>query len=70
MKRVSRRIDLASAAVFSGPARAGGDPEAGKALFNSICTLCHTNIEHKAKVGPSLYGVVGRHSGMEPRLLL
>jgi cytochrome c len=67
MKRVSlAALLIASAAVISGPARAGGDPEAGKALFNSICTLCHTNIPHKAKVGPSLFGVVGRHSGMEP----
>jgi cytochrome c len=67
MKRVSlAALILASVAVFSGPARAGGDPEAGKALFNSICTLCHTSIEHKAKVGPSLFAVVGRHSGTEP----
>ena len=67
MKRVSlAALIVASAAVLSGPARAAGDPEEGKKLFNSICTLCHTNIEHKAKVGPSLYGVVNRHSSMEP----
>jgi cytochrome c len=67
MKRVSlAAIVIASAAVLSVPARAGGDPVEGSKLFHSICTLCHTDIPHKAKVGPSLFGVIGRHVGSEP----
>jgi cytochrome c len=42
------------------------DAEAGKALFKSICSLCHENIKNKNRVGPSLYGVVDRHTGVVP----
>jgi cytochrome c len=67
MKNVSLAVlMLASAAALSAPARAGGDPAAGKEQFHSICSLCHSDAPHKSKVGPSLFGVVGRHSGTEP----
>lgn len=39
------------------------DAEAGKQVFKSICNLCHDAAEGKNRVGPSLFGVVGRHSG-------
>ncbi len=44
----------------------GQDPEAGKIVFKSICNLCHEAIEGKNRVGPSLYGVVGRRAGGMP----
>jgi cytochrome c len=37
------------------------DVEAGKAAFKK-CALCHTTEAGKNKVGPSLFGVVGRKS--------
>jgi cytochrome c len=37
------------------------DVEAGKATFKK-CALCHTTEAGKNKVGPSLFGVVGRKS--------
>jgi cytochrome c len=37
------------------------DIEAGKMTFKK-CALCHTNEKGKNKVGPSLYGIVGRKS--------
>jgi cytochrome c len=40
---------------------AAGDVEAGKAAFKK-CALCHTTEAGKNKVGPSLFGVVGRKS--------
>jgi cytochrome c len=43
-------------------ARAEGDPQAGEALFKKNCSVCHTTDEGKNKIGPSLHGVVGRHS--------
>jgi len=47
------------------PAAAGmaaaADIEAGKATFKK-CALCHTNEAGKNKVGPSLFGIVGRKS--------
>jgi cytochrome c len=37
------------------------DVEAGKQTFKK-CALCHTNEPGKNKVGPSLFGIVGRKS--------
>ena len=42
------------------------DAEAGKAVFKNICNLCHEANEGKNRVGPSLYGVVGRKAGTMP----
>ena len=41
------------------------DVENGAKVFKAQCTACHTNIEHKKLVGPSLFGVVGRKAGTE-----
>jgi cytochrome c len=38
-----------------------GDPIHGAVIFKQ-CLLCHTNEQGKNKIGPSLWGVVGRHS--------
>ena len=40
---------------------AAADVEAGKADFKK-CALCHTAEPGKNKIGPSLFGVVGRKS--------
>lgn len=40
---------------------AAADIEAGKAEFKK-CALCHTTEAGKNKVGPSLFGVLGRKS--------
>lgn len=37
------------------------DVEAGKVAFKK-CALCHTTEPEKNKIGPSLFGVVGRKS--------
>jgi cytochrome c2 len=38
----------------------------GRALFTQVCSNCHTNEPNKNKIGPSLFGVVGRHAGSAP----
>lgn len=43
-------------------AHAAGDAAAGEAVFKKTCAVCHTTDEGKNKIGPSLHGVVGRHS--------
>lgn len=48
-----------------GVARAEGDAAAGKTVF-SKCGICHSIKDGENKIGPSLYGVVGRHSHSEP----
>ncbi len=64
------RVCLVAGALFfitgsTLPAHAQ-DAEAGKTVFKTICNLCHEAIEGKNRVGPSLYGVVGRKSGTLP----
>lgn len=53
---------LATASLASGAALADGDAEAGKKVFNK-CKACHAVEEGKNKIGPSLFGVVGRAAG-------
>lgn len=54
MREYSR--DMAS------PALAKGDVTKGRKVFRK-CRACHLAKEGQNKIGPSLYGVVGRHAG-------
>jgi cytochrome c len=57
-------IMLAGAAMMAnGAAWAAGDAAAGKTLFMQKCAICHSPVEGQNKIGPSLYGVVGRKAG-------
>jgi cytochrome c len=47
-------------AIAAGPGMAA-DVEAGKVAFKK-CALCHTTEAGKNKIGPSLFGIVGRKS--------
>ena len=47
--------------VISSTSMAAGDVEKGKEVFKK-CALCHTNEAGKNKLGPSLFGIVGRQS--------
>ena len=38
----------------------------GQQLFQSQCSICHSAQPGRIVVGPSLFGVVGRHSGRMP----
>ncbi len=38
----------------------------GHEVFNHICAQCHSDKKGVNRVGPSLYGVVGRKAGTEP----
>jgi cytochrome c len=40
-----------------------GDADKGAALFKAKCGACHAAEAGKNKIGPSLFGVVGRPSG-------
>ena len=43
----------------------GGDPAAGKLVFRK-CQVCHSLEPGKDVLGPSLAGIIGRKSGVEP----
>ncbi|POA35614.1 MULTISPECIES: cytochrome c family protein [unclassified Pseudomonas] len=50
--------------VFSAPAEAAGDAEAGGKLFNRICGGCHqVGDSARGSFGPQLNGIFGRHAG-------
>jgi cytochrome c2 len=42
------------------------DAAAGEKVFKSQCDVCHSAQPRRNIIGPSLYSVVGRHSGMIP----
>ncbi len=61
--RLLGALAIASLAIASLPAHAAGDAAAGKILFTQKCGLCHAPVEGQNKIGPSLWGVVGRPAG-------
>jgi cytochrome c len=42
------------------------DPQAGRAVFQSNCAICHTTQPNRSMIGPSLFGVVNRPAGQMP----
>ncbi|MDQ2640550.1 MAG: c-type cytochrome [Pseudomonadota bacterium] len=60
---------LAAPAAYTGDLK--GDADKGKELFmTTACVACHgVTKEDTSKVGPSLFGVVGRQAGTSPSLL-
>ena len=54
---------FAAAILFSPAAWAGEDLEI---TFNDHCRECHSFLKDDNRLGPSLYGVVGRKAGAEP----
>jgi cytochrome c len=51
---------LALSSVLPDQARADGDAANGAQLFKQKCGLCHSTEAGQNKVGPSLFGIVGR----------
>jgi len=49
-------------AIVGHGARADGDAASGEKIF-ARCKACHAIEQGKNRVGPSLYGIIGRHSG-------
>lgn len=54
--------------AFAGPAfqARAADPGAGKSVFSSACSICHSVQLGKNLVGPSLFGIIGRKTGSVP----
>src|SRR5262245_34749336 len=47
-------------------ALAAGDADAGKQVFATTCSVCHSTEPGVKKLGPSLAGIVGTESGAVP----
>jgi cytochrome c len=64
MPRVFRSAALLAMLVVICPiAGRAADADAGQAIFKTQCGICHSPVQGKNMVGPSLFGVVGRKSG-------
>ncbi len=73
LKIAPNRVLLSIAAtILAASSASAGDPAAGEKIF-SKCKVCHsitaddgTAIQKGGKVGPNLYGVIGRQAGTYP----
>jgi cytochrome c len=54
---------LAALALGSSSVLAAGDAVAGKQVFATTCSVCHSTEPGVNKIGPSLAGIVGSKSG-------
>jgi cytochrome c len=63
-RRMSARL-LIFALAFAHSAYAQ-DAGGGKRIFQADCSICHTVQPGRNLVGPTLFGVVNRHSGQVP----
>jgi len=55
---------LAFAGLFAGTGMARAqDAGSGERVFQSQCSICHSPKPERNIIGPSLFSVVGRHSG-------
>jgi len=65
----SNAAAVAVLALLLAPAVAWADAaevQDGQAQFKQICATCHTNEPSKNKIGPTLFGLIGRRSGSAP----
>ena len=62
---IIRAAILAAALSLAAPPAGAQDPDpaTGQRLFRSQCGVCHSPQPGRNVIGPSLFGVVGRHSG-------
>jgi cytochrome c len=42
------------------------DPAAGEKIFKAQCSICHSVMAGQNRIGPTLFGVVGRRAGSVP----
>ncbi len=60
---LSIAVALTALAGIAAPAHAQ-DAAEGEKAFKRVCSACHiTTAEGPKRLGPSLFGIVGRHSG-------
>jgi cytochrome c2 len=57
---------FAAIACVTPPCARAQDAVMGEQVFRSKCSLCHSPRPGRNLIGPSLFGVVGRHSGQVP----
>jgi cytochrome c len=58
-----RMLTLAAITALAAFPALAADPAAGERVFKTQCGACHSPLAGKNLVGPSLFGIAGRHSG-------
>jgi cytochrome c len=62
-----RRIVIAGLLLAgSTTAALAADPVAGEKIFKTQCSICHAVVAGENRIGPTLFGVVGRRAGSVP----
>src|ERR1700748_3883343 len=62
-----RRIVIAGLLLAgSATAARAADPTAGEKIFKTQCGICHAVVAGQNRIGPTLFGVVGRPAGSVP----
>jgi cytochrome c2 len=66
-KRIARTVAVCGVLLASGlgPAAIAADAGAGKSVFQASCSICHSVQPGQNKIGPTLFGLVGRKTGSE-----
>ena len=65
MNKVVFCMSAACFTLFGAIVSKAADAEAGRKVFNK-CAVCHSTESGVTKVGPSLYGLLGRKAGSLP----
>jgi cytochrome c len=60
-----RRVTVIAGLLVAGFATAAraADPAAGEQIFKAQCGICHAVVAGQNRIGPTLFGVVGRQAG-------
>jgi cytochrome c len=64
--RVRRGVIAGLLLAGSATAALAADPAAGEKIFKAQCGICHAVAAGQNRIGPTLFGVVGRPAGSVP----
>jgi cytochrome c len=64
--RMRRTVIAGLLLAGSATAALAADPAAGQKIFEAQCGICHAVVAGENRIGPTLFGVVGRPAGSVP----
>ena len=64
--RIQRIVIAGLLLAGSATAALAADPAAGEKIFKAQCGICHAVVAGQNRIGPTLFGVVGRTAGSVP----
>ena len=64
--RIQRIVIAGLLLAGSATAALAADPAAGEKIFKAQCGICHAVVAGENRIGPTLFGVVGRPAGSVP----